>query len=224
MKPPRFSLWIFMLIVFFAILLVSPDSDAGGDELTSESQAISSSMSNSSAVIGESHVDVGGDKNRAYALGVPGLGDVDIAGCLGSTQWTLLIGGKQKLETNWWCVTKLYLEAGLYDNAAMAICNTEVREEFATEQDCRDAHPFKAMATIVPTESEDEDEEHERFQAEIEALAARLSASEEKTAQAKAEARKARRAAQAPPQTVIQREPFIDADKRAALEALKGEK
>ena len=205
MKPPRFNLWLFMLIVFFAILLVSPDSDAGGDRTTASSEAHAKAGATSNPVLTagdniggdlNSNVDIAGDSSRAYALGVPGLGDVDIAGCLGSTQWTLLIGGKQKLETNWWCVTKLYLEAGLYDNASMAVCNTEVRQEFETEDECREAHPFKAMALSVPTESDDEDEEHDRIKAELADLTATVAALQRENAQLESQVQKTEKVAQ----------------------------
>lgn len=99
-------------------------------------------------------------KSRAYGLS-NSLGDVDIAGCLGSTQWNTPFYGKQKLVLNWPCITEFYLRNAMWENAAMAICNTEVRAEFETEQDCRDAHPFALMSNESSNvdESENEDEE-----------------------------------------------------------------
>ena len=147
-------------------------------------------------------VTVGGDKNRAYAF-ANSLGDVDIAGCLGSTQWNTPLFGKQKLVLNWPCMTEFYLRNEMYANAAMAICNTEIRKEYETEEDCRAAHPFKAMALApMPTESHDEDEEHERLEAEIAALRADLSAAKEKARKATLEARYAVREAQKQPEKV----------------------
>lgn len=97
--------------------------------------------------------------SRALALS-NSLGDVDIAGCLGSTQWSTPLLSKQKLVVNWPCLAEFYLRNAMYDNAAMAICNTEVRKEFETETACRDAHPFQLMAAPPPVdESDDEDEE-----------------------------------------------------------------
>ena len=237
MKTTRFPLALFLLVTFI-LVMAAFDARAGGNDSNAESSADSfsdsSAISDSSATSmltggdniggsltgGNSNVNISGDKNRAYAV-ANSLGDVDIAGCLGSTQWNTPLFGKQKLVINWPCLAEFYLRNGLYDNAAMAICNTEVRQEFETEQDCRDAHPFEAMAYIPEPEitETEEDEDHRRFQAEIEALAARLSASEEKTAQAKAEARKARRAAQAPPQN-----DDYERRRQAAKAILEGEK
>jgi hypothetical protein len=111
---------------------------------------------------------IGGDtsvsnSSRALALS-NALGDVDIAGCLGSTQWATPLFSKQKLVVNWPCLTEFYLRNGQYDLASMAICNTEVRQEFATEQECRDAHDFEVMveeAVIVMESSEEEEEFHQ---------------------------------------------------------------
>ena len=145
-------------------------------------------------------VTVGGDSNRAYALS-NSLGDVDIAGCLGSTQWNTPIFGKQKLVLNWPCMAEFYLRNGMYENAAMAICNTEIRQEFDSEESCRAAHNFKPMAVpalmIEPAEDEDEEDDHKKYEAEIAALAARLKASEEKARKATLEARYAVQQAQA---------------------------
>lgn len=81
------------------------------------------------------------DKSRSLAL-VNTLGDVDIAGCLGSTQWATPLFSKQKLVVNWPCLAEFYLKNSKYELAAMAICNTEVVEEFETEEDCEAAHDF----------------------------------------------------------------------------------
>ncbi len=171
-------------------------------------------------------VTVGGDSNRAYAL-ANSLGDVDIAGCLGSEQWNTPLFGKQKLVTNWACLTEFYLRAEMYANAAIAICNTDIRREFETEQECRDAHPFEAMAVVPEPDSEDEDEEHAQILSRLDAqdrVIADLRAEKEKAMVRLQKTEKVAQRAYSTPQTVIQRESFIDDDKRAALEALKGEK
>ncbi len=95
-------------------------------------------------------VDVAGDTlnlstggNRAYALAAPPLGDVDIAQCLGSEAWTLLIGGKQVLVINWPCMAEFYLKQGRYDLAAQALCNhPEIVADYETEVACQIDHDF----------------------------------------------------------------------------------
>jgi len=105
--------------------------------------------------------------SRALALG-NSMGDVDIAGCLGSTQWSTPLIGHQKLVLNWPCMAEFYIRNQMWENAAMAICNTEIRQEFASEQECRDAHPFQMLAqpvyeaAVVVTEA-DNDEELELY-------------------------------------------------------------
>jgi hypothetical protein len=84
------------------------------------------------------------NESRAIALSNV-LGDVDIAGCLGSTQWATPLFSKQKLVVNWPCLTEFYLRNGKYELAAMAICNTEVVKEFASEADCEAAHDFEEI-------------------------------------------------------------------------------
>jgi len=91
---------------------------------------------------------VGGDTSlssttKNLAIAAPNLGDVDIAQCLGSTQWSLLVGGKQKLVLNQVCMAEFYLKAGRYDLAAQALCNQpEIIAEYNTESDCELAHDF----------------------------------------------------------------------------------
>ena len=110
---------------------------------------------------------IGGDtslSNNSRALALSnGLGDVDIAGCLGSTQWATPVFSKQKLVVNWPCLTEFYLRNGKYELAAMAICNTSVRKEFATEQECRDAHDFEVMVeeAVIVFERSAEDAWHQ---------------------------------------------------------------
>ncbi len=98
-------------------------------------------------------VDVAGDTlnlstggNRAYNVVAPGLGDVDIAQCLGSEAWTLLIGGKQKLVLNQVCMAEFYLKQGRYDLAAQALCNQpEILAEYTTESICELKHDFTPL-------------------------------------------------------------------------------
>lgn len=95
---------------------------------------------------------IGGDSVRSLAVVAPGLGDVDIAQCLGSTSWTFLVGGKQKLVLNQVCMAEFYLKNGRYDLAAQALCNQpEILDEYKTEVACEIDHDF----TPPPDEGED---------------------------------------------------------------------
>ncbi len=90
---------------------------------------------------------IGGDistgGNKSLALVAPGLGDVDIAQCLGSTQWSLLVYAKQKLALNQVCMAEFYLKVGRYDLAAQALCNQpEILMEYSTEVACEIQHDF----------------------------------------------------------------------------------
>jgi hypothetical protein len=93
------------------------------------------------------------------------LGDVDIAGCLGSTQWATPLFSKQKLVVNWPCLTEFYLRNGKYELAAMAICNTEIVKEFASEAECEAVHDFgeifEAEVAMVEPSAEHFEEERE---------------------------------------------------------------
>jgi hypothetical protein len=88
---------------------------------------------------GDTNVSTGG--NKALSLG-NSLGDVDIAGCLGSTQWATPVISKQKLVINWPCMAEFYLRNGKHELAAMALCNTEIVKEFSSEAECESAHDF----------------------------------------------------------------------------------
>ena len=142
----------------------------GGDVIIGDTR-IGATTVNNEVTTGDM---VGGDttlNSKALALS-NALGDVDIAGCLGSTQWATPLFSKQKLVVNWPCMATFYLNNNMPDLAAMAICNTEIRKEFATEQECRAAHDFAVMieeAVIVVENNEDEwHEEQMQVQREYE--------------------------------------------------------
>ena len=81
--------------------------------------------------------------NKSLVVAPPGLGDVDIAQCLGSQAWTLLIGGKQTLVLNQVCMAEFYLKQGRYDLAAQSLCNQgEILKEYETEVACEIDHDF----------------------------------------------------------------------------------
>jgi len=100
----------------------------------------------------EQEVEVGdvmldGGTSKALGLGRSSF-DVDINQCMGSTAWDTIIGGKQKLVLNWVCLAEFYIKNGQPKLAAVAICNTEMLSEFASEAECETAHDF--LADIVP--------------------------------------------------------------------------
>jgi hypothetical protein len=110
--------------------------------------------------------------NKTFAFGYS-MGDVDIAGCLGSTQWTTILGGKQKLVINWPCMAEFYLRNEKWGLAAMALCNVPgILEEFASEVDCEVAHDFKRImrapksATIIPKIIPDDDDDDDERRAD----------------------------------------------------------
>lgn len=165
---------------------------------------------------------VGGDEivnsissggNRTLALG-NSLGDVDIAQCLGSEQWNTPLFGKQKLVINWPCMAEFYLRNGKFQLAAMAVCNTEIEKEFASEAECEAAHDFTHLA-VAPPEPEAHVPEEVFYRQEqlhneqLEQLSARIEQLEKKPTP---------RPRPAAPQIVQQ--PLLTDQKRAALESL----
>lgn len=104
--------------------------------------------------------------SRAYALS-NSLGDVDIAGCLGSQQFNTPIFGRQNLVLNKVCMADFYLKTQKYALAAQQLCNIkEILEEFENEAECEAAHDFAPVVieepVIVMSESNDEEVEYLR--------------------------------------------------------------
>ena len=87
------------------------------------------------------------------------LGDVAISGCLGSTQWATPLFSKQKLSINWTCLAEFYLRTHRWELAAIALCNTEIRQEFPDEDTCRMAHDFSPLAE----HQKDNHDDHEQI-------------------------------------------------------------
>ena len=125
---------------------------------------------------------IGGDTtlamdSKSIVVAAPGLGDVDIAACLGSTQWSLLVGGKQKLVLNQVCMAEFYLKQGRYDLAAQSLCNQpEIVTEYESEQACELAHDFTPPPLLALPASDSAFEEHyelaQRQEEEIEYMQA----------------------------------------------------
>ena len=122
-------------------------------------------------------LSITGGSSKALGLGRSSF-DVDINQCMGSTSWDTILGGKQKLVINWVCLAEFYLKTGQPDLAAMAICNTEMLDEFDSEKECEAAHDFfieVAQAAVIMVETVDDDEEDEqRHDADIEKLTEQL--------------------------------------------------
>ena len=140
------------------------DVDVGGDTINVGGDTITGGDVSVPVNVTGGPVEVN-HSNSSRALGLSNnMGDVDIAGCLGSTQWATPIYSKQKLVVNWVCLAEFYLRNDQAELAAMALCNTEVIKEFDDEEQCEAAHSFFANAyiespVIVP-DSSDEDEEY----------------------------------------------------------------
>lgn len=207
-------------LILGAILAVScSPAHASGDRITQ-------SNDNNAQTTGDVNVagpTIGGDSSRAFAVGTV-LGDVDIADCLGSTQWSTPVFGKQKLVLNHVCMAEFYLRAGKYELAAMALCNVkEIRKEFDDEAACEAAHDFTpppAPAPVVaPTaveeielEQDAQDEDIAQVRIEQQTLLARVEALEARPVP------KPRAVLPAPPKPA-----FTAEQKRRALAALRGD-
>jgi hypothetical protein len=138
MKPnltDRIIGYIIFMLAFVLLFMSAPmwasDDCKGNKPCGSTDVDVANEIVTGDVIGGDTSVS---NSSRALALS-NALGDVDIAGCLGSTQWATPLFSKQKLVVNWPCLTEFYLRNGQYDLASMAICNTEVRQEFATEQE-----------------------------------------------------------------------------------------
>lgn len=157
-------LFFIALVAFGVILVVAPpvlaDNGHGHNHDSGDTTVDIDNPVDVNVTGGDTNVPVdvnvmGGDspvsvnhESRALALS-NGLGDVDIAGCLGSTQWATPLFSKQKLVVNWPCLAEFYLKHAKYELAAMAICNTEIVKEFADEAECEAAHDFAPLAEPV---------------------------------------------------------------------------
>lgn len=126
-------------------------------------------------IVGETVV--GGNSTRAYAFS-HGMGDVDIADCLASTQWGTILFSAQGVKLNRWCAAEIYDAKGLYEMAAKMRCDIkEVARHFATQEKCIEANTVEAPVPIAPVEQNDCDEDCED-NLEVVALQERVAALE----------------------------------------------
>ncbi len=130
----RFNWVVGFWFVVAIVVLYAPESHADRyDDITQ-----SNDMNNQTAgdIIGGDTI-VGGASHRAIAVGGVSLGDVDIAQCLASTQWSLLIAAKQKVILNMWCAAEVYDIKGMYPNAAKARCGIkDIRGWYTSDTSC----------------------------------------------------------------------------------------
>ena len=142
--------------------------------------------------------------NRTIALSQGSLGDVDIFGCIGSSQFSVFIFfAKQKLEIDPLCVADRYDSAGKHGLAAQMRCQVPLVADLDyAGTNCIAANTFEPLPPAQPTAAhleEDEARDHEQAeqqvaqQLEFEALAKRIDQVE---ASRRANARRARSQAQ----------------------------
>lgn len=111
---------------------------ASGDEIEQEQDLINT---------------IGGNSSKTFAVGNT-LGDVDIAQCMGSTQWNSPVYGKQKLVLNHACMAEFYLKNKRYGLAAQSLCNIpEELAEYPDETSCEEAHDFTPTYVEAPAEA-----------------------------------------------------------------------
>ena len=226
----RLVTYIVFMLAFVLLLLSAPlwasgdckgqscngdTINVGGDTVNVGGDTITNTIGDTNVPVNVTTGDmVGGDtslSNNSKALALSNvLGDVDIAGCLGSTQWATPVFSKQKLTINWPCMATFYLNNNMPDLAAVAICNTEIRKEFASEDECRAAHDFEEMieeAVIVMESSEEEDELREELQQQA-MVQEQLHAKIEKLENSK---------------RVVIREPYLSDEKKSKLREIINE-
>jgi len=156
-EPKRISLYwavafaIIAAVVIHDIARADDDHHCQGNSCNGSDGDVTATLSGGDLIGGD--INTGG--NKSVVLAPPGLSDVDIAQCLGSTSWSLIVGAKQKLVLNQVCMAEFYLKRGRYDLAAQALCNQpEILMEYKTEVACEIDHDFSPTITAQPV-SED---------------------------------------------------------------------
>lgn len=189
-------------------------------------------------------VSVGGDKS--YALGMAGLGDVDLnegRNCMGTEAFSIAVIAKQDMKLNPWCAALFYNANGKHEMAAKARCllpeilhmsgNDEAQcikdNKFAADG-LPPQHTQKVLEILRQLQDKDEAEDKEHAD-EIMALEMRLEESEEKARKAILESRYAVREIQTAIQTTAEVNPVVQQEisayeqrRQNAKLALSGEK
>ena len=155
-------------------------------------------------IVGETVV--GGNSTRAFSHG---LGDVDIADCLASTQWGTILFSAQGVKLNRWCAAEIYDAKGLYDMAARMRCDIkEVAQHFTSQSGCIKANTVQVPEPIVPNDHNDCDDECEDNLEQVVALKERVAALEQQRQKDRERTRRIE---------VKQAEPGITDEQREAL-------
>jgi hypothetical protein len=140
MKPLTTRQYLVLVIILAVIAVIATGARASGD--CNGNQNCSSNQD-----VTLSQGDLVGGKTSPVTVIAPGLGDVDIAQCLGSEQFSLLVGAKQNLVLNHVCMAEFYLKIGRYDLAAQSLCNQrEILKEYDNEAACEAQHDFTPVS------------------------------------------------------------------------------
>lgn len=202
------------LLLWLAIVLIAMfvNEAVAGGECNRHDDCSTADIVVTADIEGDSitnNLDTGG--SRTVALG-NSLGDVDIAECLGSTQWSTPLFGRQKLNRDHTCVGFKFLAVGAYDVAAMHFCNDkDTLAEFDNEASCEAAHNFTPPEPSEPAVTQDDYPRHEQMRDDpYELLLSRIEELEQRP-----KPRLTPTMQQAP-----EPEPFITEQRRAELMAL----
>ena len=225
MRENRVSLvWILLLAAAFVIAAV--DARASGDRISQSNDmnnqtgeinvdagssvevggvtvpVTTGSVTQGSVTGGD--VNVGGDSHKSYALGMAGLGDVDLnegRNCMGTEAFSIAVVAKQDMKLNPWCAALFYNANGKHRMAAKARCllpeilymSGNDEEQCITDNTfALDGAPPKhtqELLEILQQMQSNDEEEGEAHAAEIAALEERLARSEAKAKKAIVEAR-----------------------------------
>ena len=163
--------------------------------------SVTASMNGGDMVGGDTNVSTGG--NRALALS-NNMGDVDIADCLGSTQFGTPLFSKQKLVINNVCLADFYLKMQKFDLAAMALCNVPgILKEFDSEEECEYAHDFAPVLEEMVIVADYEDEYRMEQEMRYEELEQKIESIE--------------------PEVKVVKQPFLSTSQRSKLQAILDE-
>jgi hypothetical protein len=134
--------------------------NVGGDTVNVGGDTVNVGGATLNSSVGDTVVDAGdvalNSDSKSFAF-AHGLGDVDIADCLGSEQWGTIIVSRQYLELNKWCAAEVYDAKGLYQMAAILRCDIkEVKKHFTDPQDCIKANTVEPVVVGIEYKSEPE--------------------------------------------------------------------
>lgn len=213
-----------IVLLLPALALADGGNYNGGDETgtnTTNATTTTNTTDNTTTVNAPSNMQ---NETKTFAFS-NNLGDVDIGGCLGSTQWATPVFSKQGLVLNWPCMAEFYLRNGKFELAAMAICNTEIVKEFDDEAQCEAAHDFGPTPALADREEEEEDDEADS-ESEYEQVLVAQHQLEAEVGQLRYELEEEKN--KAPPQRTAARaappEPYLsDTEKLMIMNILEGE-